>query len=100
MTFVKSYKKKPVVVEACRFEYSEKGIAALRQFCGANLGVVGKDRTPTAIGWAEIVTLEDGVDGSPQVKHIASEGDYIVKGVQGEVWPVKPAIFKDTYEPA
>lgn len=28
----------------------------------------------------------------------ASLGDYIVKGVDGEFYPVKPEIFKKTYE--
>jgi hypothetical protein len=30
----------------------------------------------------------------------ASEGDYIIKGVQGEFYPCKPNIFAATYEPA
>jgi hypothetical protein len=29
----------------------------------------------------------------------ASPGDWIIKGVQGEFYPCKPAIFKATYEP-
>lgn len=29
----------------------------------------------------------------------ASRGDYIIKGVQGEVYPCKPDIFAMTYEP-
>ena len=30
--------------------------------------------------------------------HEASVGDYIIKGVQGEFYPCKPDIFKQTYE--
>ena len=30
----------------------------------------------------------------------ASLGDYIVRGVMGEYYPVKPAIFHQTYSPA
>ena len=29
---------------------------------------------------------------------IASEGDYIIKGISGEFYPCKPDIFKATYE--
>lgn len=29
---------------------------------------------------------------------IASEGDYIIKGVNGEFYPCKPQIFEKTYE--
>jgi hypothetical protein len=30
---------------------------------------------------------------------VASEGDYIICGVQGEYYPCKPNIFEATYEP-
>lgn len=30
--------------------------------------------------------------------HLARHGDWIVKGVNGEFWPIKPDIFKKTYE--
>jgi hypothetical protein len=30
---------------------------------------------------------------------IASPGDWIVKGIHGEKYPVKPDIFQKTYEP-
>lgn len=100
MTQALKYKKKPVVVEAIRFEYSSAGIAAVAEFCGKAAGDFGKERHPAAVGWMQIRTLEDGVDGSPQVKHIAQEGDYIIKGVQGEFYPCKPDIFLATYESA
>lgn len=39
----------------------------------------------------EIVTLEG--------KHLVSWGDYIIQSVQGELYPCKPEIFEQTYEP-
>ena len=30
--------------------------------------------------------------------HTAKEGDYIIKGVNGEFYPCKPDIFENTYE--
>jgi hypothetical protein len=30
----------------------------------------------------------------------ATKGDWIIRGVQGELYPCKPDIFKQTYEPA
>ena len=47
---------------------------------------------------ADIITLEDGDDG--RAKHVATEGDWIIKGVQGEFYACKPDIFQSTYEPA
>lgn len=32
-------------------------------------------------------------------QHIADPGDWIVCGITGEFWPVKPDIFEKTYEP-
>lgn len=29
---------------------------------------------------------------------IASEGDWIIRGVKGEIYPCKPDIFEATYE--
>jgi len=28
----------------------------------------------------------------------ATEGDYIIKGIKGEIYPCKPDIFEATYE--
>lgn len=45
----------------------------------------------------------DGVVSSLEIKtlegpHLVSDGDWIVKGVAGEFYPVKPAIFEKSYE--
>ncbi|GAA1765816.1 hypothetical protein [Streptomonospora arabica] len=42
-----------------------------------------------AHGWID--TLEDG--------HNVCPGDWIVTGVEGERYPVKPSVFEATYEP-
>ena len=31
--------------------------------------------------------------------HEASVGDYIIRGIAGEIYPCKPDIFRATYEP-
>lgn len=95
---IKQYRKKPVVIEAVKFEYSEAGIKELQDFCGKNLVKWGKDRGLSSVGWAHIGTLEDGDENSVQVEHVATEGDYIIKGVSGEFYPCKPDIFEQTYE--
>jgi hypothetical protein len=43
-----------------------------------------------------ITTLEDGPNG--EAKHIASPGDWIIRGVQGELYACRPDIFEATYE--
>lgn len=48
-------------------------------------------------------------EGTPEVKfmirtlegvHEANIGDYIIRGIAGEIYPCKPDIFLATYEPA
>jgi hypothetical protein len=90
------FKKKPVVIDAVQFLYTKEGIDILKEFCGSALGNVRKERHPSARAEAEIGTLEDGVHLT--VKHIATEGDWIIKGVQGEFYACKPDIFNATYE--
>lgn len=77
---VKKYRKKPVVVEAI-------------QWTGDNTSEIMKwvgDRAYFR-DTLYIKTLEGD--------HIASVGDYIIKGIEGEFYPCKPDIFKKTYEP-
>jgi hypothetical protein len=92
------YRKKPVIIEAIEFVYSKEGIEQLKQFCGSALGNTHKELHPDALGEAELGTLEDGVHLT--VKHIATEGDYIIRGIQGEYYACKPDIFWQTYERA
>jgi len=82
-----NYQKKPVVVQAVRF--TADNIEGLREFCGDSLGAVTETE-------AHILTLEDGSEH--QVEHIATLGDYIIKGIKGEFYPCKPDIFEATYE--
>ena len=90
------YRTKSVVIEAVRFEYTLNGLKDLREFVGDSLGIITKARHPGARAEAEIITLEDGIKS--QVAHVATEGDWIVKGIQGEFYPIKPDIFEETYE--
>lgn len=81
------YRKKPVVVEAVRFFDTAESLAELSEFMGTDIRVNYADPdNPTLI----IPTLEGD--------HIASVGDYIIKGIKGEFYPCKPDIFEMTYE--
>lgn len=77
------YRKKPVEVEAMR--YDKRNYRAALVFAP---NVAGFD-------WLyEKLTLNT-LEGEMTV----SDGDYIIKGVQGEFYPCKPDIFHETYEP-
>lgn len=82
------FRKKPVVIEA---------IQALPENINTILAWSTDERpitVPTeyyASRVIEITTLEGVMT--------AREGDWIIKGVNGEVYPCKPDIFEKTYEP-
>jgi hypothetical protein len=96
------FRKKPVVIEAVQFIYTDKGMAELKEFMGDAMGFYKKDRHPSALAELQVKTLEDGEYGGNgfewKVAHIATEGDWIIKGVQGEFYACKPEIFAETYE--
>jgi hypothetical protein len=93
---ISKYRKKPVEIEAMKFEYTQERMKELQQWMGESFGRYSKARHPLAKGELEVRTLEDGEE--LKVVHIATEGDYIIKGVQGEFYACKPDIFDMTYE--
>lgn len=89
---IKKYRKKPVVAEAFRlgFDYMPDWFAdavSLNQIIlhGSSSGF---NHVPDTN--ADIRTLEGW--------HHANYGDYIIRGVKGEIYPCKPDIFSMTYE--
>lgn len=81
------YRKKPVVIEAWRLPMSDR---ASRVFSG-NPDIIFK-RENGVIVEALIRTMEGVMT--------ASNSDWIIRGVKGELYPCKPDIFAATYEPA
>lgn len=77
-------RKKPVEVEAFKLTQDNAGILA--DWCKGLL-VKRADNFESSI---QIMTLEGVMT--------ARQGDYIIKGVAGEFYPVAPAIFEQTYE--
>lgn len=102
-----AYRKKPVTIEA-------------RQFTGSNaaeIQVWAPALDTNALAWSYEHGAYLKMDGSPahtstggmhpncliimtlEGDMLASPGDWIIKGVQGEFYPCKPDIFEATYEP-
>jgi EAL domain-containing protein (putative c-di-GMP-specific phosphodiesterase class I) len=80
------YRKRPVVIVAVQYDGSQTSQKAI-------------------VAWTEGAAMQTGnpphnlVIRTLEGDHLAREGDWIVKGVQGEFYPVKPDIFVQTYEP-
>lgn len=82
------YKKKPVVIEAVR--WTGDNMDEVRHFCGRHalfVETVGMSVQPIQL---TIRTLEGDM--------LASIGDYIICGVDGEFYPCKDYIFDQTYD--
>ena len=87
------YRKKPVIIDAfkvCDLIHTEKQnwsdlpACILQSYERGDFNFVGRI-------YVEIKTLEGWMKGNYD--------DYIIRGVQGELYPCKPDIFRDTYEP-
>lgn len=87
------YRKKPVVIEA--MQWNGCNLKEIKEFVG-NCLIYNISDAAWKVGkgapavYMEIKTLEGN--------HKCSQGDYIIKGVQGEFYPCKPDIFEQTYE--
>jgi hypothetical protein len=90
------YRKKPVVIEAVQL--TESNFEEVERFIGythdgyrtyTNEHRFMRKENPSGL---HIKTLEGTM--------IASIGDFVIKGVNGEFYPCKPDIFAKTYEPA
>ena len=84
------YRKKPVVIEAIEFTgLNCMEVAAFAEYDDVidSMYPNGNPKEPETI---QITTLEGVMTAMP--------GDYIIKGVQGELYPCKPDIFLATYE--
>lgn len=86
------FRKKPVVIEAVLWDGTDQGWNNI-----IAMGCIPQQGEQNSLYEIIIPTLEDG--SQHQVTHIASKGDWIIKGVKGEFYPCKPDIFEATYEP-
>lgn len=87
---VRKYSKKPIVVEA--IEVTEGNWEEICKFVKEEAfggGIYLDDKTFKPILGLKIKTLEGVM--------LAKRGDYIIKGVNGEFYPIKKEIFKKTY---
>ena len=88
----KKFRKKPVVIEAMGpldLDGDWAEVNSIREWCDGKWY-----RSEEAMGHPphlfKIPTLEGDL--------MASSGDWIIRGVQGEFYPCKPDIFTATYE--
>ena len=90
------FRNRPIVIEAIRVTFAEWScgtwdgppLSEEPNWCSVLKLAVDGDKY---LGWY-IETLEG--------RMLASPGDWIIRGVKGELYPCKPDIFAETYEDA
>ena len=85
MKVIKSFRKKPLVIQACQLALDN--FEEVELWCHGSLRGI---RLPHKEWELEIFTLEGDLR--------AAIGDWIIKGVEGEFYPCKARIFETTYE--
>lgn len=84
-------RKKPVVIDFVLFKDDSEEV--IEELQGLGLDPVRLDYSEfgkNGLYWLNIETLEGVMK--------ANIGDYIIKGVNGEIYPCKPDIFEKTYD--
>lgn len=95
------YRKKPIVIEAFRWDGTVGSADAIGRWSGTMAWETGKHPH----GWLHSDRVEQLGQFALLTVHTlegdiyAQKGDWIIKGIKGEFYPCKPDIFAATYEP-
>ena len=84
---IKKFKKKPIIVDAV--QWNGDNTEEIEEFRGEKL-----KKQMSFDGTKIIMLIIPTLEGM----HEASIGDYIIKGIKNEFYPIKPDILKLTYE--
>ena len=95
---VKEYRKKPVVIDAVRLCWD-----TWEDVCNfipedEFVGGVYLDTTGSILPEGQVSEVMGLVIKTLEGNMLARQGDYIIKGINGEFYPCKPDIFEKTYD--
>lgn len=83
------YRKKPVVIEAWQWNGQDQ-----REWPN---WIEDWERDGRYVTWNS--ASEEMTIPTLEGDHTATKGDWIIRGIKGELYPCKPDIFEATYEP-
>ena len=93
---VEKYRKKPVEIEAVQWDGTAAGATPVIDWILSHGGNARyRDCPPTLhdIAWRCDIAID-----TREGRMTASPGDWVIRGVQGEFYPIKSDIFEATYE--
>lgn len=93
-----TFRKKPVVIDAVRFVADEKERTAI--YPKWIIDALALDRGQAGAVWEDENSARTAVLCIRTLEGVmtAQDGDWIIRGVKGELYPCKPDIFAATYE--
>ena len=104
--------KKPVEIEAMQWQPGDSISAAIREWAEPAVAIIDTDHIQHLWNYdVGCYILPSGktvfapyrqrclIIATLEGEMVAVPGDWIIRGVQGEFYPIKEAIFRETYEP-
>lgn len=88
------YRKKPVIIEAFQYNGNLKNSKGEWYIPDWAMAAFENGTMYYDLCLGSIALFVNTLEG----RYIISVGDYVIKGVQGELYPCKPDIFEATYE--
>ena len=88
------YVKKPIPIEAHQFRVNGQATS----WPGWLQNALYLRAEPKSDGQSLWYDGEKWMCGTLEGPHVVTDGDYIIQGVRGEIYPCKPDIFEETYE--
>ena len=93
------YTKKPVTIEAVQLTGGVGNVRACMEFMGCTVTLDCEKAYDAFEDYIRSVESKGLTIHTLEGDMVASLGDFIIKGVQGEFYPCKPDIFHMTYDP-
>lgn len=93
-----TYRKKPVEVEAFRLGYDPMPDWFIDKITKNNIITMFNNNYEPESPFEDCSELIEADIKTLEGTMHADNGDYIIKGVKGEIYPCKPDIFEATYE--
>lgn len=90
------FRKKPVVIEAIQWDGTHSTAVAIIAALDPGTDTLARPRLDYLHGEDSMRLFVKTLEGQME----ASPGDWIIRGVKGELYPCKPDIFEATYEVA
>jgi hypothetical protein len=87
---IRTYRKKPVEIEAVQLLDNRESAVAIAEWCGGHYSPDSNPDGSEEMHFVVISTLEGSM--------LAAPGDWVIRGVKGEFYPCKPDIFEATYD--